>query len=183
MARQVRRLAALCIWAVSIAVAQGAFNEARRLNNDAAALYAEGKFDAAEQAYQAALSFAANDHLTAAAIASNLGALYKRTNRFQEAEQMYKHALQWRRKLLPAVRPEIAESMNNLSEVYRLEGRYWQARDLAEAAARSLEQADPQSPEMPVFLNNLAGLERDLQHPDRAEQLLHQAWSIAERSG
>ncbi len=182
MARQARRLAALCTWAVSIAGAQGPSSEARRLNNDAAVLYAEGKLDAAEHRYQAGLRFAANDDLTASGIATNLGALYKRLNRFQEAEQMYKRALDLRRRRLPALRPEIAESMNNLAEVYRLEGRYWEARNLTQAAVRALEQADPQSPDMPVFLNNWAGLERDLQHLDRAEQLLHKAWNIAERS-
>ena len=53
--------------------------------------------------------------------------------------------------------------MNTLAEIYRLEGRYWEARNLAEAATRALGLADPQSPDMPVFLNNWAGLERDLQ--------------------
>jgi tetratricopeptide (TPR) repeat protein len=183
MAWQARRLAALFASAVTIAGAQDPFGEARRRNNDAAALYAEGRFDAAEPLYRAALALSAHDPLTAATIASNLGALYKRLNRFAEAEQMYTRALDLRRKRLPSLRPEIADSMNNLAEVYRLEGRYWEARNLIKAAVRALEQADPQSPDLPVFLNNWAGLERDLQHSDQAEQLLHEAWSRAEKSG
>ena len=182
MARQARRLAALCTWAVSLAAAQGSFNEARRLNNDAAALYADGKFDDAERLYHAALAVIGNDHVTAATIASNLAALYKRSNRLPEAEQQYRQALDLRRRHLPSVRPEIADSMNNLAEIYRLEGRYWEARDLTEAAVRALEQADPGSPDMPVFLNNWAGLERDLQNPGRAEQLLEEAYTLAEKS-
>jgi tetratricopeptide (TPR) repeat protein len=183
MARQSRRLAALCAWAVSIAAAQDSFNEARRLNNDAAALYAAGNFEAALHLYQAAFDLSRSDSLTSADIASNLGALYQRLNRYAEAEHMYKQALDLRRSQLPPVRPEIADSMNNLAEVYRREGRYWEARNLAEAAVRALEQADSRSPDMPIFLNNWAGLEKNLQHPVRAEQLLRQAWSLAEKSG
>jgi len=183
MARQARRFAALCTWAVSIAAAQGPLHEARRLNNDAAALYAQGNIEAAERLYRAALTLSANDHLLAATMASNLGALYKQSNRLLEAEQQYKQALDLRRQSLTSVRPEIAYSMNNLAEVYRLEGRYWEARNLEEAAVRALEQADPQNPDMPLFLNNWAGLERDLQHLGRAEQLLQQARPLAEKSG
>jgi len=73
--------------------------------------------------------------------------------------------------------------MNNLGEIYRLEGRYWEARNLTKAAVRALEQADPASPDMPIFLNNWAGLERDLHHPEIAEPLLHRAWRLAEASG
>lgn len=183
MARQTRRLAALCTWAVSLAAAQSAGSEARRLNNNAAVLYEQGKFDEAEQLYHVALALSADDRLTAATIASNLGALYKRSNRLPEAEQQYRQALDLRRRHLTQARPEIADSMNNLAEVYRLEGRYWEARNLAEAAVQALEQADPRSPDMPVFLNNWAGMERDLQHSGRAEQLLQWAYHLADKPG
>ena len=182
MPRLTRRLAALCAWGVSMAAAQGSFHEARRLNNDAAVFYADGKFDDAERLYRAALALSANDPVLAATVASNLGALYKRSNRFPEAEQQYRHALAVRRQHLTPARPEIADSMNNLAEVYRLQGRYWEALHLTEAAVRALEQADPEGPDMPVLLNNWAGLERDLQHLDHAEQLLQRAYHLAQKS-
>lgn len=183
MAGRGPHLAALWVASVTFAVAQDRSDEARRLNNGAAPLYAEGNLDAAEQHYRAALTMSANDPVQAATIANNLGALYKRLNRYREAEQMYRHALDLRRLALPSVRPEVADSMNNLAEVYRLEGRYWEALNLTKAAVWALEHADPRSPDMPVFLNNLAGLERDFQHLDRAEELARQAWSLAEKSG
>ena len=183
MSRQTRRLAALCAWVVSVAVAQDPSGAARRLNNQAAALSAQGEFDAAERLFRAALALCAHDDLMTADVASNLGALCKRLNRYPEAEQLYRRALDLRRQRLPSLRPEIADSMNNLAEVYRLEGRYWEARNLAEAAAHALQRADPGSPNMPILLTNWAGLERDLQHHDRAEQVLQQARRLAEKSG
>jgi hypothetical protein len=62
--------------------------------------------------------------------------------------------------------------MNTLAEIYRLEGRYWEARNLAEAATRALGLADPQSPDMPVFLNNWAAWSGIFNAADRAEPLL-----------
>ena len=70
--------------------------------------------------------------------------------------------------------------MNNLAEIYRLEGRYWEARSLTEAAVDALRRSDPASPDMPVFLNNLGDLERDLHRLDKAEQSLQLAYRLAE---
>ena len=183
MTYQGLRFMAFFAWIVVVASAQDPVSDARRLNNDAAALYAQGKYNSAERLYRAALALKPDDAITVATVASNLGALYKRQDRYAEAEQMYKQALELRRKWLSPTRPEVADSMNNLAEIYRLQGRYWEARNLMVAAARALEQSDPRSPDMAVFLNNWAGLERDLHNLDRAEQLFRQAWSLAENSG
>src|SRR5262249_8209286 len=120
-----------------IAVAEEPPSDARRLNNDAANLYKEGKFDDSERLYRAALALAPEEGLTVAKISTNLGLLYERQDRYTEAESMYKQALELRRKLLPATRPELAYSMNNVAEVYRLQGRYWEARNLAAAAVQA----------------------------------------------
>ena len=157
--------------------------QARQLNNQAAGLYARGQLEAAEPLYRAALAQSAGAPILAATISTNLGALCKRLDRYTDAEKLYQQALDLRRQSLPRTRPEIADSMNNLGEIYRLEGRYWEARNLTMAAVRALEQADPASPDMPIFLNNWAGLERDLHHPEIAEPLLRRAWTLAEVSG
>src|SRR5690242_3430627 len=126
-------LLGFCAWAATAAFAQDKFNEVRRLNNDAAALYARGELDSAERLYRAALVDAAGDGLTAANVASNLGALYKRENRYADAERMYRRALELRRERAPE-RPEVAEAMNNLADIYGLEGRSWEGRELMAAA-------------------------------------------------
>jgi tetratricopeptide (TPR) repeat protein len=163
------------------ALGQDKFNEASRLNNDAAALYSRGELDAAEHLFRAALVDAAGDDLTTATIASNLGVLYKRENRYSDAERMYRQALELRRQRAPA-RPEVADAMGNLAEIYRLEGRYEEARDLTAAAVGALEQADARSPNMPLFLSNWAVGEHNLHHLDKAEELLRRAWPLAEKS-
>jgi tetratricopeptide (TPR) repeat protein len=182
MARPAHHLAALFVCFVIAAGAQDSSSEARRMNNEAAALYAAGKFEAAGRLYRAALALQPGDPLIVAAIAGNLGALYKRQNRYAEAERMYQEALDLRRKWLPLTRPEVAYSMNNLAEIYRLEGRYFEARSLTEAAVDALRRSDPASPYMPVFLNNLGGLERNLHRLDKADPLLQQAYRLAETS-
>lgn len=167
---------------LAIAPAEDRLAQARHLNNQAAELYTRGQLEAAEPLYRAALTQSAREPILGATISTNLGALYKRLDRYTDAERLYQQALDLRRRWLPPTRPEIADSMNNLGEIYRLEGRYWEARNLTMAAVRALEQADPASPDMPIFLNNRAGLERDLHHPEIAEPLLRRAWTLAEVS-
>lgn len=167
---------------LAIAPAEDRLAQARHLNNQAAELYTRGQLEAAEPLYRAALTQSAGEPVLAATISTNLGALYKRLDRYTDAERLYRQALDLRRQWLPPTRPEIADSMNNLGEIYRLEGRYWEARNLTMAAVRALEHADPASPDMPIFLNNWAGLERDLHHPEIAEPLLRRAWTLAEVS-
>jgi tetratricopeptide (TPR) repeat protein len=182
MGRRAFPLLGFFAWAAIAALGQDKFNEAPRLNNDGAALYARGELDAAEHLYRAALVDSVGDDLTTANIASNLGALYKRENRYSDAERMYRRALELRRRRAPA-RPEVADTMGNLAEIYRLEGRYEEARDLTAAAVGALEQADASSPNMPLFLSNWAIGEQDLHHFGKAEELLRRAWTMAEKTG
>jgi tetratricopeptide (TPR) repeat protein len=155
--------------------------KATRFNNEAARLYANGQYSEAEKLYRAALSLDTGDGLRVAIMAGNLGTLYKHLDRYQEAERAYSQALELRRKLLPPNRPELAYSLNNLADIYRIEGRYWEAHNLTQAAVRSLEVINPQDPEMPILLSNLGVLERYLNHPLEAEQLLRSAISSAEQ--
>ncbi len=155
--------------------------EATRLNNEGARLYAGQHFAEAERLYRAALALETRDDLRAAIIAGNLGTLYKRLDRYADAERSYKQALELRRRALPPNQPELAYSFNNLADIYRIQGRYWEARNLTLAAVHSLEQADPKDPEMPILLSNLGVIERYLHNPAEAEQRLQDALMLAER--
>jgi tetratricopeptide (TPR) repeat protein len=144
-------------------------------NNEAVSLAHEGREAEAEQLYRAALGAGYEDDLARAKIANNLAALYQREDRFRDAEVMYRRALQWRRKHLPPASVEVAYSLNNLAEVYRAEGRDWEARNLMETALRTLQQFHADAPGLPSVLNNLAIVRCRLGEVDQAEELLRTA--------
>jgi tetratricopeptide (TPR) repeat protein len=116
-------------------------SEAIARNNAAVRLAAEGRDAEAEQSYRAALAARYDDDLVRANIASNLAALYRRQDRYRDAERMFRSALEWRQKNLPSASPDVAYSFNNLAEIYLVEGRNWEARNLMQTAVRSLEQS------------------------------------------
>lgn len=162
-----------------LACAEDPAIQARRWNNEAAALYMQGNSAAAERLYQAALALQPADNLLTSSISGNLAALYKHQNRYSEAEHAYRLALELRRKSLPPSSPDLADAMNNLAELYRLEGRYAEARDLTRAAVQSLQEFQPQTADLAIFLNNWGVLERYLHNLDRAEQLLRQSIELS----
>jgi tetratricopeptide (TPR) repeat protein len=140
-------------------------------NNEALQLVREGRDKEAEELYRAAWA-ASDDDLTRAKIASNLGELYRRQDRYSEAEHMYRSALQWRQKNLPAESIEVAYSLNNLGEIFRVEGRDWEARNLMETAARNLQQFHADAPGLPIILSNLSVMLCRFGEFERAEEFL-----------
>jgi tetratricopeptide (TPR) repeat protein len=149
--------------------------EAVTRNNEGLQLVSEGRYAEAERAYRAALSAKYNDDLSRARIANNLAALYQKQDRYRDAEWMFRCALQWRQKSLPATSIEVAYSLNNLAEIYRIEGRDWEARNLLETSAGSLRQFHPEEAGLPVVLGNLALVRCSFGEFDQAEALLHSA--------
>src|SRR5690242_7676323 len=87
------------------APAEDRLAQARHLNNQAAEFYARGQLEAAEPLYRAALAQSAEEPILAATISTNLGALYKRLDRYTDAERLYQRALDLRRQWLPPTRP------------------------------------------------------------------------------
>ncbi len=168
---------------VGVLAAETPLAEATRLNNQAARFYAEEKFAEAERVYLAALAIHCDDGLAVASIASNLGALYRHLDRYEESERRFRQALDLRRKLLAPERIEVVRALHNLAGIYRVEGRYWEARNLARAAVEGLERSNPRSPEMPAMLINLGVLERYLDGHDQAERLLRTALSLEQEVG
>jgi tetratricopeptide (TPR) repeat protein len=159
-----------------IAAAQtpGERSEIVARNNRAVALASEGRQAEAEEQYRAALADS-DDDLTRAKIASNLAELLRRQDRYREAEQLYRSALEWRQRNLPAGDIDVEYSLNNLGEVYRVEGREWEARNLIGTAARGLQELHPEAAGLPIVLGNFAVLLCRSGEFDRAEELLRSA--------
>ncbi len=149
--------------------------EAVARNNEAVQLVKAGRDAEAEKLYRAALSSGGSDDLTRAQIASNLGALLRREDRYVEAEKMYRSALQWRARSLPDASVEVAYALNNLGEIYRVEGRDWEARSLMLRAERNLEEFHSDAGGLPIVQGNLAAVLRRFGELGRAEELLRSA--------
>ncbi len=154
---------------------QISLREAIARNNEATQLAGEGRDAEAEKLYLAALGAGYDDDLARAKVANNLGRLYQRQDRFLDAERMFRDALRVRLKNLPATSIEVAYSLNNLAEIYRVEGRDWEARNLMETARRDIHQSNQDAPGYPIVLSNLAVVLCRFQAFDDAEQLLRSA--------
>src|SRR5271154_2863636 len=161
--------------------AQNPLADAVARNNRAIVLVEEGRFQEAEDLYRAALGEKYDDDLTRAKIAHNLALLYQRQDRYHDAERWLRSVLQWRQKSLPAGSTEIAYSLNNLAEIYHVEGRDWEARNLLEAAVRSLHEFHPDAPSLPLILSNLAAVRCRFKQFEEAEALLREASVLYEK--
>jgi len=164
-----------------IALAEEPLNTAANLNNQAIALSQQGKFQDAENLYRSALAVSPYDDLVRARIANNLAGLYRRQDRYPEAEDTFRRALEWRQKSLPPNSVDIAYSFSNLADIYRIEGRDWEARNLMKSAARILTEYHPDASGLPVILSNLAVVLCKFHEWDEAEELLRTALEGSER--
>jgi len=164
----------------AFAFAQDPLATAAKLNNEAMALANQGRLQDAEDLYRSALAVNCND-LSRAKIANNLAWLYRRQDRYADAEKVLRRALQWREKNLPPTSVDIAYSLNNLADVYRIEGRDWEARNLLESAVRILQEFHPEAEGFSVILSNLAVALTKFHEYDRAEDLLSAALKRSEQ--
>ncbi|HYL77279.1 MAG TPA: tetratricopeptide repeat protein [Bryobacteraceae bacterium] len=154
------------------------------LNNRAAQLYFDGRFEEAEYLYHVALAgTSSTDLLRTAAISSNLGALYKAEARYAEAEKLYRRALGLRQAALGGAHADVAASMNNVAEILRLEGRYGEAAPLFERALGIFDRLGaPSRGDLGLVLNNLAEIYRVYRLYGEAERLLGEALPLIERA-
>ena len=157
--------------------------EAIAQNNQAIQLARQGRMEEAEEKYRAALSSAEADDLSRAKIAGNLAELYRREDRYAEAEEFYRDALAWRKKNLPATSVEVAYSLNNLGEIYRVEGRDWEARNLMETAVHNLQDFHPDAPGLPIVMSNYAFVLCRFQEFEQAEELLRTVLATYQERG
>lgn len=144
-------------------------------NNEAVELASQGRYSEAERLYLAAIDARYDDDIARAKIGNNLAALYQREDRYEDAERMFRRVLQWRQKNLSPDSVPVAYSLNNLAEIYRIEGRAWEARNLMESALRSLQQFHPDAAGLPLILGNLAIVLCHFSEFDKSEALLRKA--------
>ena len=125
-----------------------------------------------------------------AASYNNLGELYRITQRFNEAEQMCKAALEIRKRLAgtnpQAYEPYLAQSYNNLAILYNYAQRFNEAEQMDKTALeirKRLANANPQAyePDLAQSYNNLAFLYSDTQCFNEAEQMYKAALEIFKR--
>jgi len=91
-------------------------------------------------------------------------------------------ALAIREKQLGPEHPDTAQSLNNLAELYRAQGKYEQAEPLYQRALAIREkQLGPEHPYTATSLNNLAGLYRAQGKYEQAEPLYQRALAIREK--
>ena len=109
--------------------------------------------------------------------------LYQR-GRYAEAELLQQRALALRERALSPNHPAIAQSLNNLTELYRNQGHWVEAEPLFQRALEILERA--LSPNHPAItnnsLNNLALLYHAQGRTADAEPLFQHALAIRERA-
>ena len=76
----------------------------------------------------------------AARLLNDAGYYLSERGQYPEAEALLKQALTIREKMPSSERADIAQSQNNLAEVYRLQGKYAQALPLFEQSLASRKQ-------------------------------------------
>jgi len=108
--------------------------------------------------------------------------LYQRAN-YNEAELLLHKALTTRKELFETDHPEIAESLNNLAELYRIQAKYLQAVPFCQQALEIRKQLwGIDHYEVALSMNNLARLYQHLGQYYQAEPLYQQALEIRKRT-
>jgi tetratricopeptide (TPR) repeat protein len=113
------------------------------LNNLAAALYYSGQTQGVEEYYLRALAAIGDGSpQQAAAIKGNLATLYRRTGRFQEAEQLFRDVLHYHESF-SAEGITVATDFGRLAELYRSMGRYTESESCGRKAVEIMSRAGP----------------------------------------
>ncbi|MCZ8127381.1 MAG: tetratricopeptide repeat protein [Microcystis sp. LE19-114.1B] len=157
--------------------------EAKRLNQQAADLHQQGKYNEAiplaEQVLAIVKKVLGENHSWTATSLNNLAGLYQSQGRYSEAEPLYKQALAISKQRLGDNHPDTASSLNNLAGLYESQGRYSEAEPLyKQALAIIKQQLGDNHPDTASSLNNLAGLYQSQGRYSEAEPLYKQALAI-----
>lgn len=118
------------------------------------------------------------DKLEVARTASNLGTLYRRDGRVEDAEKMYQRALDLVTNVRGLDDPATATCLHNLGELYEYEHRYADAELALESARKIREKHVPDSAELAQTLSNLGLLYARRGELARAEPFFDRAMSI-----
>jgi tetratricopeptide (TPR) repeat protein/CHAT domain-containing protein len=166
---------AIAVQVPAMAVA-GPLAEATSLNQQAIALYQQGRYAKAELLYRRALAIREKalgpSHPDVAKSLNSLAGVYVMLGRSSEAEPLYERALAIREKVLGPEHPDVAKNLNNLAVLYQGQGRYAEAEPLHKRVLAILEKAfGPEHPDVATSLNNLAELYQDQGRYAEAEPL------------
>jgi CHAT domain-containing protein/Tfp pilus assembly protein PilF len=170
-----------------LAQADDPLAEAKQLNAKCIELYRAGKYDAAIEQCQRALSLREKalgpEHPDVATSLNNLAMLNYSKGDYARAEPLYQRALAIDEKALGPEHPDLATDLNNLAEFYRAKGDYARAEPLYQRALAIDEKAlGPEHAEVAKFLNNLGALYRAKGDYGRAEPLYQRALAILEKA-
>ncbi len=125
-------------------------------------------------------------------LAQGGGVEWKRLN--QEVEELYRAgqydravtvaqaALEAAEKNAGPDHPDVATSLNNLAELYRVQGAYAKAEPLYKRSLAIWENAGPDHPNVATSLNNLAGLYKAQGDYAKAEPLFKRSLAIREKA-
>ena len=184
----------------ALAIREGALGEhhpatAETLNNLANLYMEQGSYDRAEPLYQRALEireaavradgseWTQAEVKSASVLAQSLNNLatfyYKARGWYAQAEPLYQRAFELRMKALGWNHPDVAESCNNLANLYFAQELYEQARPLYERSLAIYENAFGKShPDVAKALGNLANVHVMQGAYERAEPLFERAYAI-----
>ena len=106
-----------------------------------------------------------------------------RAGKYDESRPAAERALELREKALGPEHPDVAQSLNNLANLYYYKGDYAKAEPLHKRALDIREKAlGPEHPNVATSLNNLADLYRDKGDYAKAEPLYKRALDIREKA-
>jgi tetratricopeptide (TPR) repeat protein len=101
---------------------------------------------------------------------------------FAEAEPLFQRSLAVREKALGPEHPNVAQSLNNLAELYRSQGKYAEADPLYQRSLAINEKAlGPEHPNVAQNLSNLAALYHNQGKYAEAEPLYQRSLAVCEK--
>ncbi len=155
------------------------------LNNLAAACFDGGHYTEAEAYYLRVVdiwkpNLSVERDRDLASLWSNLAALYVATERYAQAEPLYRRALALTDRAIDDLIPLRITLTNNLAEMYRNQGRFKEAEPLFQEAL-AYWQSKPDSTALAMVLNNLAALYTAQRRYDEAEKDILQALHTYEK--
>ncbi|WP_208341799.1 tetratricopeptide repeat protein, partial [Aetokthonos hydrillicola] len=119
---------------------------------------------------------------TAALLLARTGYYLLERGQYSEAEPLYKKALELYQRLLGQEHPDVAQSYNNLAELYRAQGRYQDAEPLCQKALELRQRLLGQEhPDVAQSYNNLAALCDSQGRYQDAEPLYQKALELRQR--
>ena len=142
-------------------------------------LYEQGKYREAAQRYNEALALRPKDDK----IMNAYGIALLDAADYTQAGLILEDALSIREERLPADHPDVAQSLNNLAELYKAQGRYAAAEPLYKRSFAIMEKAlGPNHPAVATALNNLAVLYKVQGRYAAAEPLYKRSLAIREKA-